>query len=513
MHAARPDRTTDSGPGRDVDAPPPAGLRAIGPFDPWASFTTACDVWAAGRTDAAGIARRARRRLRELLEAACASPLQARRLAAAAGVPAGDLLRSPLAAQRASRVPLEAIAPIGRAQAMAHFDEACTDRRVTRSGVDAFLADPARLGEAFLGCYAVWTSSGTTGEPGIWLHDARALAVYDALESLRMGGLERPGSGARLLDDWLRGPWGAGRRFAMVGATGGHFAGNASVERLRRIWPLAASNARTITIMQPVRSLCAELDAFDPAIVATYPTAAELLAEERAAGRLKARPQEIWLGGEQSSDTLRRQLAQAFGCRVREGYGASECMSIAWECDHGALHLNADWVILEPVDRAMRPVAPGTASHTVLLTNLANAVQPVIRHDLGDSVTLLPAPCPCGAPFPALRVEGRRDDVLEFDAADGSRTRLLPLALVTAMEDGAGAFDFQLLARDARTIALRLAPIEDTRTMRARCRRALRAHLDGQGLAHVAVVDEREPPHREPVSGKLRRVLRARPPG
>ena len=43
-------------------------------------------------------------------------------------------------------------------------------------------------------------------------------------------------------------------------------------------------------------------------------------------------------------------------------------------------------MILEPVDRDYRPTPPGELSHTVLLTNLANAVQPIIRYDLGDSV-------------------------------------------------------------------------------------------------------------------------------
>ena len=35
----------------------------------------------------------------------------------------------------------------------------------------------------------------------------------------------------------------------------------------------------------------------------------------------------------------------------------------------------------------------GVRSHTVLLTNLANLVQPLIRYDLGDSVTLLEGWC------------------------------------------------------------------------------------------------------------------------
>jgi phenylacetate-coenzyme A ligase PaaK-like adenylate-forming protein len=486
--------------------------RAAAPFDPWQSVNALWDVWSGSHADESGIERRARWRLRELLAAATAAPLQARRLREAAGAASGDPGRSAKAAHVASRLPLEAIRPIDRAETMAHFDEGCTDRRVTLEGVRGFLADPRRLGEAYLGRYAVWTSSGTTSIPGIYLQDTRALAVYDALESLRLCGLDHPARHTQWLASMLGEPFGAEQRYAMVGATGGHFAGNASVERMRRIWPWAARHARVFSIMQPLPELVRELEAFAPSVIATYPTAAELLAEERLAGRLRLAPREIWLGGEQLGETTRARIAHAFGCRVRESYGASECLSIAWDCDQSALHVNTDWVVLEPVDRAGRPVPPGTASHTVLLTNLANRVQPLIRYDLGDSVTLGMRRCACGSPFPTLRIEGRRDDVLEFDGTHGS-VKLLPLALVTVMEDEAQAFDFQLLARDRRTLALRLEPFGTQAAQHAQrlaCRHALRAYLDRHGLPGVRIVDDPEPPMREPVSGKLRRVMHAR---
>ena len=76
------------------------------------------------------------------------------------------------------------------------------------------------------------------------------------------------------------------------------------------------------------------------------------MAEEQQAGRLAIEPREIWTGGERLSDAQRAQLAGVFGCRVRDGYGASEFLSIAWDCGHGALHVNSDWILVEPVDEA-----------------------------------------------------------------------------------------------------------------------------------------------------------------
>lgn len=188
--------------------------------------------------------------------------------------------------------------------------------------VDRFMA-AAAPGALLRGRYALWTSSGTTGEPGIFLHDRDALAIYDALEMFRFRGLSAAAEmAARLL---------TGERYAMVAATGGHFAGAASIERLRTLYPWLQPRLRVFSLLQPLHDLVAELNAFRPTLMATYPTAADQLAGERAAGRLSIAPTEIWTGGECLVESTRRRLQQVFGCRVRNSYGASEFLSIAAE--------------------------------------------------------------------------------------------------------------------------------------------------------------------------------------
>ena len=71
---------------------------------------------------------------------------------------------------------------------MTSFDDWCTDRSVTRAAIDGFLAQRSHIGERFLGRYIVWTSSGSTGEPGIFVQDGNALAAYDALVSAQLAG-------------------------------------------------------------------------------------------------------------------------------------------------------------------------------------------------------------------------------------------------------------------------------------------------------------------------------------
>ncbi len=132
--------------------------------------------------------------------------------------------------------------------------------------------------------------------------------------------------------------------------------------------------------------------------------------EGRFAERLQIQPS-YWSQIKSRSRQIGERLARQFGCVVRNSYGASEFLSIAWDCGAGRLHVNGDWVLLEPVDAQLRPVAPGTASHTTLLTNLVNRVQPLIRYDLGDAITVHPDRCRCGCPLPTIEVDGRHDDI------------------------------------------------------------------------------------------------------
>jgi phenylacetate-coenzyme A ligase PaaK-like adenylate-forming protein len=458
--------------------------------EPLQRSAIAFDVLAASRATAQDIAGRQRSRLMRLIDAAReGSALYRRRLS---GIKRSD--------------PLQTLVPVGKAELMHHFADWVTDPRLHLADLQAFVADETRIGELFLGHYTVWESSGTSGEPGIFVQDEAAMAVYDALEALRRNS---PRPWQRALDPMLM-----TERIAFVGATGGHFASRVSMERLRRSQPWMASGWRVFSIQQGTASLVDELNRFAPSIVATYPTAAVLLADEAERGTLGIHPREVWTGGETLDAAMRQHVQRVFGCAVRNSYGASEFLPIAWECSHGRLHLNSDWLILEPVDENHRPVPAGEASYTTLLTNLANHLQPLIRYDLGDELTMFDAPCPCGCALPVVEVRGRSDDMLRMAGQDGRTVTLLPLALTTLLEEEAGVFDFQLLQRDARSLELHLVlPPEEAPAARSRCRHVLTDFIREQGLApiHLAVHTGQLPVRGR--SGKLKRVIVMPPPG
>lgn len=487
-------------------------------FDPWLSARTAADVLAAAGGNADGVSLRQRRRLAGLLSYARQhTRLHAERLQ---GLP--------------DDAPLAALPVLDKAGLMARFDDSVADPALTLAAVQAFTADPSRIGTPLLGRYAVWESSGTSGRPGLFVQDAKALAVYDALEALRRPAAARTAAStasftagsmaqstaapARFnpLDPFdLLGAWshwaawgGAGDRWAFVGAIDGHFASQASVQRLRRLNPWLAQRMRSFSILQPLPALVQALNDWAPTVLATYPTAAVMLADEVLHGSLRLPLRELLTGGETLGDTVRQHVGMTFGCPVHNSYGASEFLTIAAECAHGLLHVNADWVILEPVDAHGQPVASGELSHGTLLTNLANRVQPLIRYKIGDRVRVLPGRCACGSPLPTIEVLGRHDDALHLAGPGTMRVTLLPLALSTVLEDDAGVFDFQLLQRGPRTLALRLGAgaAADAGTV-SRCRQVLRRFARAQGVPSLRVIDEAAEPLQRGRSGKVQRVV------
>ena len=425
------------------------------------------DVVAATHAPPFLVAQRQQQRLVRLLEAARGSALYRERMGEGARPRASVLSR---------------MAPVTRRELMARFDDWVTDPELRLHELRDFLRDPARSGEPWLGRYMVWESSGTSGQPGVFVQDLQAMAVNDALEALRRSPPPKP-----LLTGWFD-PMGLGERTAFIGAIDGHFASTVSVRRLCAINPWLARSTRSLSLLDPLPELVKALNAFNPTAIATYPTAAALLADEAARGALRIRPHAIWTGGEYLAPGVRAHITKHLGGAVRNSYGASEFLAMGWECAHGQLHVNADWVILEPVDEHFRPVPAGQPSSSVLLTNLANQVQPLVRYDLGDQVSLHSERCSCGSPLPVLKVQGRRDEPLVMAGHKGQSVTLLPLALSTVLEDNAGVFDFYLLQIDACTLELHL-PLEGQAGQQAlaRCLAELHTFATAMGLAPIQV--------------------------
>jgi len=396
--------------------------------------------------------------------------------------------------------PVENPAPLpvtDKIKLMERFNDWVTDRAVTIEDIRAFVSNPELVGERLLGRYTVATTSGTTGTQGIFLIDERSLAVTAALAARMLGAWLGLGDVLRIV---LR-----GGRMAMVNATGGHFASAIAAARLVR---RHKKRVAVFPVAMPLPEMVAGLNTFRPAVIAPYASMAGLLANEQHGGRLRIDPVLLVLSAEGLPLAEYGRISVAFNAKVRDSYAATECPFLSYRCEHGWLHVNSDWVILEPVDAEYKPVEPGERSHTVLVTNLANRVQPVLRYDLGDSVVQRPDACPCGNPLQAIRVYGRTADMITFQGGDGEQVTIAPLAFGPLIDRVRGVKQFQILQTSLTSLRVRLRL--DQGTDKEAAWQAVYTQfgdlLSQHNLAHVRVEFGDEVPERS-AGGKYREVI------
>lgn len=109
----------------------------------------------------------------------------------------------------------------------------------------------------------------------------------------------------------------------------------------------------------------------------------------------------------------RELIIRAFGA-VHELYQATEGF-LASTCVHGTLHLNEEFVHVEPewLDERKERFVP-------VITDFTRGTQPIVRYRLNDVLVRRVEPCPCGSHAMALRaIEGRCDDMLELPGTTG----------------------------------------------------------------------------------------------
>lgn len=456
--------------------------------DVWArslvlSDVCSADILAAHTQSAEALRRRAQLRLDLLIEQARHhSPFYARHLQTAGVQP------------RLHELPV-----VTRTQLMKQFDHWATDRAVTRDSANNYLASPERDHTDYLERYVLWTSSGTCGEWGVFVHPSTALALYDAEFSARCHPGVAPLMGSSA--------WGAHLPAVLIAAIDGPYAGVVTWRRAQRAAPWLSAHMHTLSVKLPLQDLVTQLNQIQPSFIAAYPSVLHSLADEQIRGTLKIAPQLLWSAGEGLPFIARQHIERTLGCTLINDYGASECMSIAFECSEGRMHLNSDWVVLEAVDADYRPTPQGQSSHTCLLTHLANPLQPLIRYDLGDSITEYADACPCGCPRSSFSVSGRSADVLHLARTDGSDATLFPLALQSVLEEEAGITLFQLVQTAPDHLRLHLGARQATQRATAlRAVAALREFLAQHGVKKIKVDFDNAAPHVEG-SGKLRQVV------
>ncbi len=311
---------------------------------------------------------------------------------------------SPYFARHYADVPadfrLSDLPPTEKPTLLANYDDWVTDRRIHLADVLEYVnRDASKDQSRFLGDYTALRTSGSTGNPLPMVRDDYHNKIHGQLIGQRL--LE--GANADAMDISKH------RRASVIHLSNGASSYGAFL-RMKAAHPECADNLLGISVLESVDSIVEKLNAFQPETMAGYPSMMVRLAVEQLQGRLHLSLKHLATSAEMLSEENFHLLREAFQCPVANNYCMTEGGEIAMthNCPH--LHINDDWVIVEPIDKDGNLITdPDQWSDAILVTDLSNFVQPIIRYRVGDVVRVRPSTYDC-SPLPILQIQGRSFD-------------------------------------------------------------------------------------------------------
>lgn len=382
---------------------------------------------------------------------------------------------------------LSELPTMDKAQLMENFDTIVTDRRVTLAGANEHIAglhDDAY----FLGDLHAVASGGSSGLRGVFVWD------WEGWAAVRLVALRQQ------LADRLADPELAAKPPVIMIVAANHAAHFTTANA--ETFASDAVPVHRIPIGLPLPTIVHALNEADGDSLATYPSMLSALVAEARAGRLRVRPRRILTMAEPLFDEIREAGEETWGAPVANMWGTSEAGIVGIGCfAEPGMHLADDQVIVEAIAADGRPVAPGVPSQKVLVTNLANTLQPLIRYEITDQVVMLEEPCSCGSAYRRVAdIQGRLDD--EFAYRDGVRVHPHVFRSVFVRESALTEYQVNQTADGAEILVCHERPL-DTEGLAA----GVAAALADAGFANARVIVRTVSSIERLRSGKVKRFV------
>ncbi|CEE90536.1 conserved hypothetical protein [Xenorhabdus nematophila str. Anatoliense] len=250
----------------------------------------------------------------------------------------------------------------------------------------ARLSEQSRDFKPTVGKFSVGMSSGTSGQRGIFVISPKERSIWSGIML------------AKMLPNGLF----HGERVALFLRAGNNLYGSVQNRWISfRFFDLFAD------FNQQVQALVE----YQPTIVVAPAQVLRGLALKIQQGDVSLSPDKVVSVAEVLEPQDRKLLESVFK-EVGEIYQATEGF-LACTCPHGTLHLNEEFLHIEPkwIDKSR---------FNPIITDFTRETQPIVRYQLDDILVIKKTPCACGNPALAIeRIEGRSDDQLILPAHNG----------------------------------------------------------------------------------------------
>ncbi|MBC8742015.1 CoF synthetase [Paraburkholderia sp. UCT31] len=322
---------------------------------------------------------------------------------------------------------LAAVPMMNKRVMMENFDELNTVGIRKADAFDvALTAERTRDFASEIGGIAVGLSSGTSGSRGLFLASKRERAQWAGV----------------LLAKLLPAPLLQRQRVALFL--------RANSKLYESVGRAGLISFRFFDMVKTLDENLVELQTFNPSILVAPAQLLEKIARAQQAGRITLTPRKVISVAEVLPDDVKTLIEATWAVQAQQVYQCTEGF-LAASCEHGKLHLNEEFVHIEPdwIDREGGRFAP-------VVTDFTRSSQPIVRYRLDDVLVLDPKPCSCGRVTRVIeRIEGRCDDVLTLPGAGGA-VDVFPDFVSRAIVSVPGVEDFRCRQSDAHTLRVQL---------------------------------------------------------
>ncbi len=257
--------------------------------------------------------------------------------------------------QMLDTIKIEDLPVVDKEMIMEHFDAVLTTDDVSKKEVVDFLDVSKNPDELFKKKYHVIHSSGSSGKIGVFVYSSRDWDCFFPYIT-------------KSFDFRFR-----KSKAVFFGAADGHYAGVSFSS-----WTTHGVTGRycdqlILDIKKPIEEHVAALNRFQPDVLGGYFTGLKILSEKQALGELCIHPRFLVNAGEGIIPSEKEKVEKIFNLPMANLYGVAECVIMGiGRKEYDGIYLFDDLVYVEVFD-----------DH-ILLTNLFNRTQPLIRYRIND---------------------------------------------------------------------------------------------------------------------------------
>ncbi len=240
-----------------------------------------------------------------------------------------------------------------------NLDQVLTVDDVSKKEILDFLDKSKNPNDLLKNKYHIIHSSGSSGKLGLFVYSRKEWdTVYPYITKLYNFRFRK-------------------NKSVFIGASGGHFAGVSFSSWGSKGLPGFFNKPLIINVNEPIDDIIKKLNNFKPNILGGYFNALKILAQKKEEGILKINPHTLVNCGEGINKKDKNFIEKVFNTSMNNLYSFAECISLGFGKDeYEGIYLFDDLAKIE------------VKNDYILVTNLFNKTQPIIRYRVDDYVTL-----------------------------------------------------------------------------------------------------------------------------